>query len=273
MEPKPRLLRETAEIALTEIKRFLEPRLMEYFSLRRVSAPLYLPVDSDLLDPCVEGQRVEFSIAATTERMAIVTGLNRWLRAQLDRYGIASGFGVFTVMQALRPELPVNATSSPHVAAWAWQQALDAEEMVSHPELPARSREIVETAAHMVYRLMIETEKMILSKFPHLTPTLEPRMEVVSALEVRKAALGADLSRQIYAYMKSHEERPLFIVRDIDALAPCGQIVVWNGMLRCPLKVADIELSPGRRPSVGGNIYRDQLTLQLLHLTSILTPT
>ena len=40
---KPCLLHETAEIALTEIKRFLEPRLMEEFQLRRVSAPMYLP--------------------------------------------------------------------------------------------------------------------------------------------------------------------------------------------------------------------------------------
>ena len=46
---KPRLLRETAEIALTEIKRFIEPRLSEDFSLRRVSAPMFLPVGSELL--------------------------------------------------------------------------------------------------------------------------------------------------------------------------------------------------------------------------------
>ena len=41
---KSRLLRETAEIALTEIKRFIEPHLTEDYNLRRVSAPLFLPV-------------------------------------------------------------------------------------------------------------------------------------------------------------------------------------------------------------------------------------
>ena len=50
MQIKPRLLHETAEIALTEIKRFLEPRLTETLSLRRVTAPMYLPTDSPLID-------------------------------------------------------------------------------------------------------------------------------------------------------------------------------------------------------------------------------
>ena len=55
---KPCLLHETAEIALTEIKRFLEPRLMEEFQLRRVSAPMYLPLDSPLIDPRYPGAKV-----------------------------------------------------------------------------------------------------------------------------------------------------------------------------------------------------------------------
>lgn len=126
MSFKPRLLRETAEIALTEIKRFLEPRLAEEFSLRRVSAPLFLPVDSQLLDPRHPGVRIH--LPAMSVEMEIVSSLDVWLRSQLSRYDIASGFGVFTIMNAIRPELPVNSTSSPHIAAWAWQQAVEPHE-------------------------------------------------------------------------------------------------------------------------------------------------
>ena len=57
-----------------------------------------------------------------------VSSLDVWLRSQLSRYDIASGFGVFTIMNAIRPELPVNSTSSPHIAAWAWQQAVEPHE-------------------------------------------------------------------------------------------------------------------------------------------------
>ena len=90
---KPRLLRETAEIALTEIKRHIEPKRTEQFSVRRVSAPLYLPVASGLNDP---GEAVRFTMPSTGEEVEIVRGLNRWLRSQLIRYDIAPGFGVFT---------------------------------------------------------------------------------------------------------------------------------------------------------------------------------
>lgn len=118
----PTLLRETAEIALTEIKRFIEPRLAADLSLRRVSAPVYLPVSSGLNGP---GPAVAFDLAGSHDRMEVVTGLDRWLRRQLERYDIAPGFGVFTVMNALRPGIAETATTSPHVAAWVWQQVRD----------------------------------------------------------------------------------------------------------------------------------------------------
>ena len=56
---RPRLLRETAEIALTLIKRYIEGELMERFSMRRVSAPLFLEADSPLHDP---GDKVAISL-------------------------------------------------------------------------------------------------------------------------------------------------------------------------------------------------------------------
>jgi len=123
MQLKPRLLHETAEIALTEIKRFLEPRLTEKLSLRRVTAPLYLPTDSPLLDHRFPGAVIR--LKGSDQTVEIVGSLDVWLRGQLTRYDIAPGFGVFTIMNALRPDLPENSTSAPHIAAWAWQQAID----------------------------------------------------------------------------------------------------------------------------------------------------
>ena len=60
-EGKAKLLRETAEIAFTEIKRFLEPRLMETLSLRRIMAPLFLSVGCPLLDVRWPGVRIYLS--------------------------------------------------------------------------------------------------------------------------------------------------------------------------------------------------------------------
>ena len=168
MTYKPRLLRETAEIAFTEIKRFIEPRLREDFSLRRVSAPLYLPVGSPLLPPWAPGARVR--LEAAKHDVEIVGALDLWLRDQLTRNDIAPGFGVFTIMNALRPDLPENLTSSPYVAAWAWQQATD--------RADARPAGMI-TMARKVHSLLIETDSMILSLFPHLQSTLSTHLEEV----------------------------------------------------------------------------------------------
>ena len=147
---RPRLLRETAEIALTLIKRYIEGELMERFSMRRLSAPLFLEADSPLQDP---GDKVAISLPHRRGEFAIVRGLDRWLREQLVRYDIAPGFGVFTVMQALRPELPETATQSCHVSAWACQYMITPEEAVTE--------RLIEMA-RVIYSLLLDTERMIL---------------------------------------------------------------------------------------------------------------
>ena len=236
MSFKPRLLRETAEIALTEIKRFLEPRLAEEFSLRRVSAPLFLPVDSQLLDPRHPGVRIH--LPAMSVEMEIVSSLDVWLRSQLSRYDIASGFGVFTIMNAIRPELPVNSTSSPHIAAWAWQQAVEPHE--------ADCTALVDRAKRL-YAVIVEysEEKRI---YEHLHPGRceQPEHRHGAALLVTRGSGDKKLT---------------------------GDLWVWNCAVNRPLRIVDFAVWDADAisgTSRGGNIYRDYLALQLLHQDRLL---
>lgn len=270
MSFKPRLLRETAEIALTEIKRFIEPRLAEEFSLRRVSAPLFLPVDSRLLDPRHLGVRV--SLAATGMEVEIVGSLDVWLRSQLSRYDIAPGFGVFTIMNAIRPELPVNSTSSPHIAAWAWQQAVEPHE--------ADCSALVDRAGRL-YAVIVETEKMILEKFPHLTPTLNKGLEVVGEDELAARMPDYSEERRIYEHLhparcQQPDGKPgaaLLVTRGSGNRQFTGDLWVWNRAVNRPLRIVDFAVWDADEvacASVGGNIYRDYLALQLLHQDRLL---
>lgn len=252
---KPRLLRETAEIALTEIKRFIEPRMTEEFSLRRVSAPLYLPVASGLNDP---GEAVRFTLPLTGEEVEIVRGLNRWLRSQLIRYDIAPGFGVFTVMNALRPDLPSTATTSPHLATWAWQQVVSPDKCdIDH--LAATGKRL--------YNLLQHAEDMILERFPHLDRSLPQRLVVIGEEEMAQRYPDASPERREYEYLHEHPHRGILLVND----RLKARLSVWNPVVRCPLPLAEtaIDLS---RPigSIGGNILRDQLAMQILHQPHLL---
>lgn len=252
---KPRLLRETAEIALTEMKRFIEPRLAEEFSLRRVSAPLYLPAASGLNDP---GEVVRFVLPSTGEEVEIVRGLNRWLRSQLMRYDIAPGFGVFTVMNALRPDQAETATTSPHLGAWAWQQVVDPE----HADID----HLASTGKHQ-YNLLQQTEEMILERFPHLERTLPQRLVVMEEAELADRNPDASPDRREYEYLHDHPNRAILLVDD----RLRSRVIVWNTVVGCPLTIAETSIDLGSPiGSIGGNILRDQLAMQILHQPHLL---
>ncbi len=266
MHLKPRLLHETAEIALTETKRFLEPRLTEKLSLRRVTAPLYLPTDSPLIDHRYPGAIIRLKGADQT--VEIVGSLDVWLRGQLARYDIAPGFGVFTIMNALRPDLPENSTSAPHIAAWAWQQAIDRQDATGEKTLVAYARKL--------HNLLVDTEKMVVSLFPHMRPTLSKELRVIHQKQLGDIYPSHTPERSLYEHM--HPERhqseetdhlaPLFLlIRDPEPLLALGEIWAWNRILQKPIRIADIGSWPADRIagySIGGNIYRGTLALQIL---------
>ena len=268
---KPQLLHETAEIAFTEIKRYLEPRLVESLSLRRVTAPMYLPTDSPLLDGRYPGAIIR--LPGANQTVEIVGSLDVWLRGQLSRYDIAPGFGVYTIMNALRTELPCNRVSSPHVAAWSWQQAVDTSDLTE--------KRLV-AMAKTLHKLITDTEKQILALFPHMSPTLDKELRI--AYETRLADLYPDHGedRMLYEYLHpkrggADSESPrspvLLLVRDSAPLKVYGEIWVWNRILGKPVRIADLAAWNGDRvaaPSIGGNIFRGPLALQILQQDCLL---
>lgn len=256
MTSRPRLLRETAEIALTEIKRFIEPKIAEEFSLRRVSAPLYLPADSGLNDP---GDAVVFTLPRSGEEVEIVRGLDRWLRSQLVRYDIAPGFGVFTVMNAVRPEVESTLTSSPQVGAWAWQQVVDPEHS---------GEEHLVAVGKRLYSLLRQAEDMILERFPHLEATLPQRIVAVDVEEVTSHCPDSTLERSEYQYLRDNPSRAILVIDGGER----SRMLVWNKTVGRPLMIAETAICLDRPiGSIGGTIYRDQLAMQVLHQPSLLS--
>ncbi len=268
---KPQLLQETAEIAFTEIKRYLEPHLVERLSLRRVTAPMYLPADSPLLDGRYPGAVIR--LAGSNQTVEIVGSLDVWLRGQLSRYDIAPGFGVFTIMNALRPELPYNRVSSPHVAAWAWQQAVDPSELTE--------KRLV-TVAKTLHQLITDTEKRILTLFPHMSPTLDKELRIAYEARLTELYPGHTQDRMLYEYLYpkrngADSDAPrspvLLLVRDSAPLKAYGEIWVWNRILSKPVRIADLAAWNADKvagPSIGGNIFRGPLALQILQQDTLL---
>lgn len=275
---KPRLLRETAEIALTEIKRYIENHLTDDFSLRRVSAPLYLPVDSGLNDP---GEAVRFRLPGSNEEVEIVRGLDCWLRSQLVRYDIAPGFGVFTVLNALRPEVRETATESPHLTAWGWQQVVDA---------PHADIDNLVDISKKLYKLLQSTEAMIIEKLPHLEPALPQRLHIAENSHIIEKYPDLSPVRREYQYLHDNPHRAILLLTPSDqgngadvtqrqtsgsnvnpGVLVTARILVWNPNVNRPLTLAETSLTISRPVlSIGGNIFRGHLAMQILHQPQLL---
>ena len=266
---KPCLLPETAEIALTEIKRYIEPRLMDEFQLRRVSAPMFLPAGSPLIDRRYHGAKVHLD--GTNTEVEIVASLDIWLRSCLRRFDTAPGFGVFTIMNAMRPDIVPSPTTGVHVAAWSWQQAIRSDETTENTLVGSANR---------LYAQLLATEQHIIELFPHMHPTLHKSLDILTDDTLEKMMPLNSRERRIYEYLHPKRDiKPgdrhcaaLFLCRGKGSNLAEGEMWVWNRRANRPLQIADIGLwhADSIAPaSVGGNVYRHQLAMQLLHQDEI----
>ena len=101
---KQKLLPETTEIAIKDIKDCFQAKLSESLNLRRVTAPLFVLSGTGLNDDLngVE-HAVSFGIEAMGGACAeVVHSLAKWKRAKLAAYDIAPGYGLYTDMNAIR---------------------------------------------------------------------------------------------------------------------------------------------------------------------------
>jgi len=98
-------LKET-EKAIKLIKDFFELNLASELKLRRVTAPLFVLRGTGINDDLNGVERpVSFNIKDMNEATAeVVHSLAKWKRMMLADYKIANGYGIYTDMNALRPD-------------------------------------------------------------------------------------------------------------------------------------------------------------------------
>ena len=116
------------ERAIKRIKDTFEERLAEALSLIRITAPLFVASDSGINDHLsgVE-QPVSFYIKALGQRAEIVQSLAKWKRLALGEYGFAHGQGLYTDMNAIRPDEVVYNLHSIDVDQWDWERLISEE--------------------------------------------------------------------------------------------------------------------------------------------------
>ena len=151
-------LRET-ERGIKLVKDFFQVKLAEELSLQRVSAPLFVMAGSGINDDLNGVERkVTFQVKYDSSIKAeVVFALTKWKRMALADYGFEYGEGLYTDMDAIRPDEEVlDNLHSIYVDQWDWERVIKKEE---------RSLDFLKEVVRRIYKVMGDTEKMIYEKY------------------------------------------------------------------------------------------------------------
>lgn len=242
----PRLDLKQTERAIRMIKEYFQVNLGTALNLLRVSAPLFVLADTGLNDN-LNGVELPASFAVKGmggKRAEIVQSLAKWKRMALADYGFAAGEGLYTDMNAIRPDEILDEMHSIYVDQWDWERVMGPGE---------RSLGFLQQIVRAIYGVIRRTEQHVALAYPGIEPILPESIEFVHTLELERRY--PELSRKEREDAACREHQAVFIVgigaeladgKPHDGRAPDyddwttpsdlgpglnGDIVVWNPVL------------------------------------------
>ena len=170
--------RET-EHAITMIKEFFQNELSTELNLTRVTAPLFVPSGTGLNDN-LNGVEVPVSFSVKDlngQGMEIVHSLAKWKRVKVTKMGLAPEFGIYTDMNAIRPDEELDNVHSIYVDQWDWEMAIDEKERtVMH------LKDVVEK----IYRCLKRLEFFIYDRWDKIKPFLPEKITFIFADDLQR---------------------------------------------------------------------------------------
>ena len=158
-------LKET-EKAIKYIKDNFQIKLAEELNLSRVSAPVIVLSRTGINDYLSGVEKpVSFYVKDAGENAEIVQSLAKWKRAALADYGFAHGEGLYTDMNAIRPDENLDNLHSIYVDQWDWEIVMSKEE---------RNPEFLKNTVRKIYKTIVETEKIVCNEFTQIGGAILP---------------------------------------------------------------------------------------------------
>ena len=260
--------RET-ERAIKIVKDLFEKELSGALRLSRVTSPIFVPSGSGINDDLNGIERpVRFELGNMgNKQMEIVQSLAKWKRMALADYGISTGYGLYTDMNALRPDDDIDAIHSVYVDQWDWEQVISEDN---------RNLEYLKSVVREIYSAIKRTEFLIHETYPSIVPCLPDEITFVHTEDLLK--IYPDLSAQEREVEIAKKHKAVFIIGIGASLADGkphsgrapdyddwstptseshqglnGDIIVWDSV-----RQSSLELS-----SMGIRVSRESLLRQL----------
>ncbi len=245
------------EQAIKFTKDHFQNALARRLGLDRITAPLFVRCDSGVQDNLNGVERaISFGVKADGDtRCEIVHSLAKWKRLALHRYEFEVGRGIYTDMNALRPdEEDLDNIHSVYVDQWDWERVITPED---------RNLETLKATVRDIYAALKDTEAELADKFHNRTTWLPDEIAFVHTEEL--AFNYPDSTRQQREAAACETHGAVFIIgiggempngEIHDGRAPDyddwttppsdgtkglnGDIFVWNPLLEIPFELSSM---------------------------------
>lgn len=165
--------RET-QLAITELKRFIEDGLCKELNLMKVEVPLIVDDESgfnDNLDRDGSRTPVEFHINNDYNKhpvnAQVVQAATKWKRFSLKEFDMQPGEGIITDMRAVRKDYFLDHDHSAYVDQWDWEKVIKPED---------RTLDYLTDTVKKIWRVIKVAEMYIQEKFPQLKNDKYPNL-------------------------------------------------------------------------------------------------
>ncbi|MBF0360794.1 MAG: aspartate--ammonia ligase [Oligoflexia bacterium] len=170
-------LKET-EKGIRQIKEFFQVNLSDSLNLLRVSAPLFVKSGTGINDD-LNGIEKPVSIETGGNfqcKAEIVQSLAKWKRMILKEYAMNPGEGIYTDMNAIRPDEHVDNLHSIYVDQWDWERIITKEN---------RNLDFLKYIVGKIYSVMRRTEIYLYERFL-IKPILPEEITFIHTEELEK---------------------------------------------------------------------------------------
>jgi aspartate--ammonia ligase len=154
------------QLAIGELKRYIEDCLCKELSLIRVEVPLIVDVESgvnDYLDRDGSRTPIQFHISNDYNKNPIdaqvVQAATKWKRVALKQFGMKAGEGLITDMRAVRKDYFLDHDHSAYVDQWDWEKVMTAKQ---------RNLKFLKETVERIWKVLKNAETFIQKEFPKL---------------------------------------------------------------------------------------------------------
>ena len=268
---------EQTEKAIKAVKDMFQDNLSAQLALLRVTAPMMVLSGQGLNDDLNGVERpVRFPVKSLNEAPAeVVHSLAKWKRLKLAELGTAPGRGIYTDMNALRPDEDLDNIHSIYVDQWDWEKVITPQQ---------RNLDYLKQTVKRIYEAVKVTENKLYVEFPQITPILPEDIYFITSEELlqRYPSLGAKerenaIAREYGAVFvigiggplsngQAHDGR----AADYDDWSLNGDILLWNPILESAFEISSMGIRVDAAALHSQLAARDQLWKEDLYFHRLL---